>query len=820
LRSIVTGEQLQTLHRGSTQNPSEIARILAQLIQSRLPLRRGLNRRIEPEIAYLEEAAADELIFLAQGFEWVGNERQILLSFDFERRGYVFAAALRRRLSDTRFATSIPLTLYHKERRDCARRKNSQRVGSATRVMVCREDGDSVEGYVVDESLGGLGLRVPPLEAGKELRVRFLDGERAGSEIRARVCHSGPVEQASGWLRLGIDTSGLTRSPLPAELLDRSVRSGIRRALGGLRDRTAFIGAKALQRAGIAVSPKPEIRAVRFHDRHGREIAALIDTWGPTRGAVAVIIPPAWGRTKETLVGLAQTVVATFAGARQPVVVVRFDGIGKRGESYREPSCRAVGSEHHRFTFSQGVRDILSTLEFLETSEELQPSGSILVTFSAASLDGRKAVAEDGGRRVRGWVSVVGSADLQSMMRVVSGGVDYVAGAAEGLTFGLQEVLGVEVNIDLAARDAFAHGLAYIDDSRRDFERIFCPVTWFHGAHDAWMDLERVRDVMAHGDSARRRLVLVPMGHQMRNSMQAMEVFKMIASEVGVMALGRRVHGRSPQLTVLEERMRLERERVRHRRADLRSFWHDYLLGKDETVGIELMSWSSAYRGLMEVQVEALQLTSGQRVLDLGCGVGPFALHLAADARTEPVTVVGCDFVMAALLRARRILAETTRGRPCFEPLQVDVAANAWLPLRKASMDAVLASLFLSYVSNPRIVLQDLRRVLKPGGRLVLSCLRKDADISKIFREGLDEIRRTYAARGLSRSLVERASRGFLNEAARLIDYEEQGLFAFWEEDELRDLVSSCGYSVLRVDRAFGAPPQAVVLAAQSTEDA
>jgi pimeloyl-ACP methyl ester carboxylesterase len=182
------------------------------------------------------------------------------------------------------------------------------------------------------------------------------------------------------------------------------------------------------------------------------------------------------------------------------VVVLRFDGIRKRGESHNDADCLEAGTEHHRFTFSQGVRDISATLDFLERSPEFAPAKTILVTFSAASIDGRAAVLQEGAGRIAGWVCVVGAPDLQSAMRVISGGVDYLGGVERGVSFGYQEVLGVEVDIDLAANDAIAHNMAFLEDARRDLAQISQPITWFHGAHDAWMDLDRARDILSRGD--------------------------------------------------------------------------------------------------------------------------------------------------------------------------------------------------------------------------------------------------------------------------------------------------------------------------------
>jgi len=162
--------------------------------------------------------------------------------------------------------------------------------------------------------------------------------------------------------------------------------------------------------------------------------------------------------------------VETFEKAKESVIVIRYDGVRRRGESYNERECCFPGREHHRFTFSQGVRDIQATLDLLDTPD-FRPSKTVLVTFSAAAIEGRRAVALEPDR-ISGWISVVGAADLQSAMRVVSGGVDYLGGAERGVSFGIQEVQGVSVNMDFAAKDAIANGLAFVEEARQDMAQI------------------------------------------------------------------------------------------------------------------------------------------------------------------------------------------------------------------------------------------------------------------------------------------------------------------------------------------------------------
>jgi ubiquinone/menaquinone biosynthesis C-methylase UbiE len=406
------------------------------------------------------------------------------------------------------------------------------------------------------------------------------------------------------------------------------------------------------------------------------------------------------------------------------------------------------------------------------------------------------------------------------MMRVVSGGIDYVGGVDRGIEFGLQEILGVEVDIDLAGKDALEHRIAYLEDACRDLNRVRVPISWIHGRFDAWMDLERARLLLASGDSSRRRLIVVPTGHQLRTSREALEVFQLVADEIGRMVLGRGLPPRLPIIEDIEARRKTERARLPSRRMDRRRFWRSYLLGRDGSLGIELMTNAEAYRKMMAEQVDALSLEPGARVADLGSGTGSFLVELS-DRDLRTIRVFEFEYVREALLRARlRRVSRLNSDEPAASYVACDLggAKGLGFPCRDAVFDSILASLFISYVDDPVLVLREIRRVIKPRGTLVVSGLRRDADVSKLFTEALEEM-----ARGEGASLLEEGaaldlpqlSRDFLNDATRLLDLEEQGVFAFRDEGELEGLLRAAGFSISRTWRCFGDPPQAVAVAAR-----
>ena len=307
------------------------------------------------------------------------------------------------------------------------------------------------------------------------------------------------------------------------------------------------------------------------------------------------------------------------------------------------------------------------------------------------------------------------------MMRVLSGGVDFLRGIDRGVSFGLQEMLGVEVDIDRAGADALAHHNAYLEDSCKDMERIRVPVTWIHGRHDAWMDLERSRTMLSSGDSTNRRLIVVPTGHQLRSSREALEVFQLIAQEVSRVAIGRELTPRVPNLTEMDLRRQAERGRLPRKSVDQRAFWKRYLLGREGSLGMELMTYSSPYVAFMKEQIDALGLARGHRTADFGSGTGAFMSSLLDLGRDlDGLSIVQLDYVREALDRSRERPGHARQSSAAtFVACDLSGDGSALsVPVADESFDRAIASLFISYVGDPRGVVHEIARTLKPGGRL------------------------------------------------------------------------------------------------------
>ncbi|MGW7435341.1 class I SAM-dependent methyltransferase [Streptomyces sp. NPDC054849] len=100
---------------------------------------------------------------------------------------------------------------------------------------------------------------------------------------------------------------------------------------------------------------------------------------------------------------------------------------------------------------------------------------------------------------------------------------------------------------------------------------------------------------------------------------------------------------------------------------------------------------------------------AGRRILDAGCGSGP----LTAALRDRGAVVTGIDVSAGMLALARRRLGDDVALHV------VDLCDR--LPFDDGAFDDVVASLVLHYLEDWGPTLAEMRRVLRPGGRLMAS---------------------------------------------------------------------------------------------------
>jgi len=124
---------------------------------------------------------------------------------------------------------------------------------------------------------------------------------------------------------------------------------------------------------------------------------------------------------------------------------------------------------------------------------------------------------------------------------------------------------------------------------------------------------------------------------------------------------------------------------------------------------IQLNGLNVSRRLEYQILLRYLDLQGHERLLDVACGDGYWTARLAKLTRE----VIGFDFNRHRLLQAQAKAGGSIAGL---------VSSDAHsLPFRKGAFDAVVGICVLEHFQNDLVALQELRRVLKPGGKLAMT---------------------------------------------------------------------------------------------------
>jgi phosphatidylethanolamine/phosphatidyl-N-methylethanolamine N-methyltransferase len=122
------------------------------------------------------------------------------------------------------------------------------------------------------------------------------------------------------------------------------------------------------------------------------------------------------------------------------------------------------------------------------------------------------------------------------------------------------------------------------------------------------------------------------------------------------------------------------------------------------------MLWPSIVHRRTTRAIDRMGIQPGDRVLDIGVGTG-----LALASYPPHAKVVGIDLSEGMLRRARRRIQQNGMNW-----VNLTLGNALQLPFEDASFDHVLLSHVVTVVSDPVKLIEETRRVSKPGGQMVI----------------------------------------------------------------------------------------------------
>ena len=167
--------------------------------------------------------------------------------------------------------------------------------------------------------------------------------------------------------------------------------------------------------------------------------------------------------------------------------------------------------------------------------------------------------------------------------------------------------------------------------------------------------------------------------------------------------------------------------------------------------------------------IERAALRPGERVLDVACGTGIVA-RLAAEQVGVTGTVAGLDMNPGMLAAARAVTPPETS-------IDWHHAGAEAMPLPDDAFDVVLCQMGLQFMAAKPAALSEMRRVLAPGGRIILNTPGPTPPAMAVMAEAL-------AAQ------VSREAAGFVH-----------AVFSLHDVAALRGLLEAAGFTDVVVDR-------------------
>jgi ubiquinone/menaquinone biosynthesis C-methylase UbiE len=176
---------------------------------------------------------------------------------------------------------------------------------------------------------------------------------------------------------------------------------------------------------------------------------------------------------------------------------------------------------------------------------------------------------------------------------------------------------------------------------------------------------------------------------------------------------------------------------------------------------------------ISDLLIDRAKARAGERIVDVGCGCG--ATTIAFVHRVGPAGhVFGIDISAPMLARARQIA-------PAEMPVDFVLADATVYPFVSASFDLMVSRFGVMFFAQPAVSFANMRRALRPSGRLTFVCWREPRDNPWLM-------------------LPLQAAYRHVPKLPQL-GPEDPGPFAFASEQRVQRILSEAGFSRIKMER-------------------
>lgn len=561
-------------------------------------------------------------------------------SFSMQNGTYYFKTNLRK-IHGRHAFFPLPEAIYQSEKRSHQRKITGENI---VFTQVPEDEPErSLQGTIINMSRHGFMCELP-LE--KESKDFFQPG---------RIAHYRTHEK---W---GLGTYGEIRhvtesfAPDGQKMLKVGIESGMKhkpyRFLSYAQEEW---DSQKLYQEVLPPSAREKINSmlVKYPNKKGQQIAALVNATHKKITAPVIVLPPAFGKKKESLSPLVSTLMTNARFFGKDMVSIRYDGINRPGESYNEEMVAKRGYEMLYYRISQGQDDLQATLDYIHDNSLFKPSRVIVIAFSMSALDVRRLVARSHDPRIDLVINVMGVSCGQSAFRNMTGGLDIIGYYTLGIQSGLFGILGHVLDLDNLAEDLIEQRYAYMTDARLDMSKIAVPLLWIYGKYDKWIDENEVKELMEVDSPGTRELIEIPTGHNIRSSEDAIKTFKILTSWIHEKLYGEKITPVDPDRENLVNLIAYERERtVSLERFNSEEYWKEYLIGRGRnSFGYDFYKNIKEFRDFLTFQSRLAGLKERETLVDMGCGTGLLVENMLDLAAKEQRDIRNTEIIMIDLI--------------------------------------------------------------------------------------------------------------------------------------------------------------------------